>query len=104
MDWGFWSQVVVVAFVPFALWQFFLQRRATIDQAGATRVQTIATIISWVQAEEILRYSEFYSINILFPTNQFSISRWLVCLRATILAENSNRICRRCGYNGQVRS
>lgn len=53
MDWGFWSQVgqviqtgMVVVLLPMVLRQFFLQVKST-------RVQTISTVISWVQAEEI---------------------------------------------------
>ena len=60
MGWEWWSWVaqvvetiVVVVLAPVALWQLALQRKATVDQATATLHQTIATIISWVQAEEV---------------------------------------------------
>lgn len=59
-EWNWWSQfgqvvetAVLVVVVPGALWQLWLQLKATEDQASATLLQTIATIISWVQAEEI---------------------------------------------------
>lgn len=45
--------VVVVLLAPVAVLQLFLQRKATRDQANATLHQTIATIISWVQAHDI---------------------------------------------------
>jgi hypothetical protein len=60
MCWEFYSwvaqvieTVVVVALAPVAVWQFILQRKTTGDQTTATLNQIIATIISWVQAEEI---------------------------------------------------
>lgn len=60
MEWEWWSwvaqvleTVVVMLLAPVALWQLWLQRKATLDQATATLHQTIAIIISWVQAEEI---------------------------------------------------
>jgi len=60
MEWCSWlaqivETIVVVVLAPIAFWQLSLQRRATLDQATATLHQTIATIISWVQAEEVRR-------------------------------------------------
>lgn len=53
MEWEWWSwvaqvveTVIVVLLAPVAVWQLFLQRSATLHQ-------TVATIISWVQAKEV---------------------------------------------------
>jgi len=55
--WSWVGQVIETAFVvvlaPFAIWQLKLQVKATKDQTRATRIQNFATIISWVQAEDI---------------------------------------------------
>ena len=51
LEWWSWIAQVgetlfVIVLAPFAVRQFYLQRKATLDQ-------TLATIISWVQAEHI---------------------------------------------------
>jgi hypothetical protein len=60
MNWQLISQfaqviqtLVVFVLAPFALWQLWLQKKATQQQSDATLSQTTATIISWVQAQEI---------------------------------------------------
>jgi hypothetical protein len=57
-EWLSWvAQVIetgiVVPLAGVAIWQLILQRQATQDQVRATFNQTFATIVSWVQAEEI---------------------------------------------------
>ena len=58
MEWWSWlaqiiETIVGLVLLPLAVWQLSLQVKATRDQTRATLLQTIATVISWVQAEEI---------------------------------------------------
>lgn len=84
MNWEWWSwiaqvveTIVVLLLAPVAIWQLSLQIRAARAQELATLHQTFATIVSWIEAEDVRA-----SRRLLFDTedargiSRLPVSQW----------------------------